>query len=146
MNGTTLYSADNIDTVHTGGNHIQLFESGVFLSDQNNEVINLTRRPNAIANIGITFQPVKAVNIIFNSRFVGSRNDVFYNPSIKPYGAMDRKLLGAYNVSELQFNFELSKNLLAVFKFENIFNAEYEEIAGFSSRPRGFYLKLAYTY
>jgi vitamin B12 transporter len=146
INGTTSYSNDEIDTVHTGGNHIQLFESGVFLSDQNNEVINLTRRPNAIANIGLTYQPVKKLSILFNSRFVGSRNDVYFNPSIKPYGAMDRQLLGAYNVSDLQFNYAFNEFLMAAFKIENIFNSEYQEIAGFSCRPRGFYLKVAYTY
>jgi vitamin B12 transporter len=146
INGTTSYSTDNIDTVHTGGNHIQLFESGVFLSNKNNEVINLTRRPNAMANIGIVYQPLKKLSVIFDSKFVGSRNDVYFNPSLKPYGAMDRKLIGAYNVSDLQFNYEFSKKLLAALKIENILNTEYEEIAGFSSRPRGFFLKLAYTY
>ena len=146
INGTTTYSANNIDTAHSGGNHIQLFESGVFLSEKNNQVINLTRRPNAIANIGIVYQPVKKLSFIFNSRFVGSRNDVYFNPSIQPYGAMDRKLLGAYNVSDLQFNYEFNKKLLAALKIENIFNTSYEEIAGFTTRPRGYFLKLAYTY
>lgn len=146
INGTTSYSANQIDTVHTGGNHIQLFENGVFLSNKNNEVINLTRRPNAIANIAIIFQPLTKLTIMFNSKFVGSRNDVYFNPSIKPWGAMDRKLLGSYNVSDLQFNYEFNKKLLAALKIENIFDTKYEEIAGFSTRPRGLFLKLAYTY
>jgi vitamin B12 transporter len=146
INGTTGYSAKNIDTNHTGGNHIQLFESGVFLSDKNNEVINLTRRPNAIANIGIVYQPLKKLSVTLYTKFVGSRNDVYFNPSIKPWGAMDSKLIGAYNVTDLQFCYQFNKKMFATFKIENMLNTEYEEIAGFTSRPRGYFLKLSYTY
>ena len=144
--GTSSFSSDGVDTSVTAGHHIQLFESGVFVQDNTLEKMGLARRPDAIVNISVDWMPVPKLQISFNNRFIGMRYDPYYNPVLGPYGAMDNKLMQAYTLSNLMVRYRFKENLSLSMKVENLFNTDYMEIYGFTTRPRGFYFKLDYLF
>lgn len=146
LKGQTTYSLSDIDTGITRGNHIQLFENGIFLSNEEKQVTGLTRRPGSTVYLGVEWYPVKNLSINFENRYVEDRNDAYFNSSILPWGAMDRMNIEGYFLSGLTVNWDIFKNLSAAFKIDNLFNTDYYEINGFNTRKRGFYLRLKYTF
>jgi len=146
FHGNSLFSLQDVDTSITRENHVQLFESGLFVSENKTEKNSLVRRPDAIVNLAIYWSPYRNLTLSFSNRFVGQRYDSYYNPVLGPYGAMDNKLINAYSVSNLQVSYTISKSLFVSMNIENIFNRNYMEIYGFTSRPRGVYLKLDYKF
>ncbi len=144
MTATSLYSIDNIDTSYTGGHHVQLFQSGNFITKDKSETIDLLRRPNSVINLFLIYKPLKKLTISYSSRFVGSRNDVYFDNAIPPYGALNRSLVAGYNISDLTFSYNFNNHFNVGLKIENIFDKDYFEIYGFSTRGRGLYCKLMY--
>ncbi|MCF8297583.1 MAG: TonB-dependent receptor, partial [Saprospiraceae bacterium] len=59
ITATSTYKADDIDTSYTGGNHVQLFQSGDFLTKDEAETIDLIRRPNSVINLFVYYKPIK---------------------------------------------------------------------------------------
>lgn len=144
MTAISTYTASDIDTSYTGGNHVQLFQSGIFLSTDETETIDLIRRPNSVINLFVYYKPVKNLTITYSTRFVGSRNDVYFNGGIPPYGALERSLVAGYNISNLTFSYAFDNHFKTSFMIENLFDKDYFEIFGYSTRGRGVYLKLQY--
>ena len=144
MTATSLYSIDNIDTSYTGGHHVQLFQSGNFITKDKSETIDLLRRPNSVINLFLIYKPLKKLTISYSSRFIGSRNDVYFDNAIPPYGALNRSLVAGYNISDLTFSYNFNNHFNVGLKIENIFDKDYFEIYGFSTRGRGLYCKLMY--
>ncbi|MBT3302549.1 MAG: TonB-dependent receptor [Bacteroidetes bacterium] len=144
MNAVSPVSSFSIDTASTHGHHVQLFESGLFVSEVENTKIGLVRRPSSIVTIQINWRPTEKLKINFSSRFVGTRYDAFYNPVLGPYGALDNELLAGYALANLSARYELKNNLAIGFKIENLFDTKYTEINGFSTRGRGCYFNVRY--
>jgi len=144
MNATSPTSIKDIDTSVTSGHHVQLFESGIFITDKSIEKVGLIRRPDAIAIFTMTYSPTEKLKMILNSRFIGHRYDSYYNPELGPYGALDNQLIKGYNLTDISIKYTLSGNFSILFKTENIFNTKYMEINGYSTRPRGYYLGISY--
>ena len=146
INGKTIYSGQDLDTAITKSNHVQLYDNGVFLSNQETQTIGLTRRPAAMAYIGIICIPTDKISIYFNNRFSGPKNDSYLNSSLGPWGALDRLNFEGYILSDLVLSYEFNKSFSLALKCENIFNTDYTEINGFATRKRGGYLKLNYLF
>lgn len=143
LNGTTEVQ-NKIDTTATGGHHIQMFESGNFISGKNIESFGLTRRPSGIFNFDITYMPLPNLIANLNTRFIGSRNDVYFNSSLKPYGALAKEMMKPYQILNFSLRFESSKNYQIGFKINNILDTQYSEINGYRTIGRAFYMNLSF--
>ncbi|NJN68899.1 MAG: TonB-dependent receptor [Nitrospira sp.] len=80
----------------------------------------LPRWPVDQATIGFTYQPIEALVLNIDYRFVGARNNnLFNNPNEK---------LGVFNIVDLSASYDVTKNWQAYIRVDNLFNEDYEEI------------------
>ncbi len=135
----------DINESYTGGNHVQIYESGVFV-DGEEQVDGLTRRPNISANIQIDYLPTSKWRFGISSQFVGDRDDIFYSADLGPYGALDRSEVSNYNLTDLSVQYRVNQNIRLVGKIENIFDTDYQEIRGYSTRGRGAFVKATLSF
>lgn len=140
VKGKLKYSANDIDTAHTEGNHVQLYSNGAFPTTDI-ETKTLVRRPST-ANLGVTFFPVKKGSIRLNGRWVSSYNDIYYDYTLGPFGALNTVPLNDYFLFDVLLKYDFNKNFGASFKVENLIDTDYTEIRGFTTRGRGLYLSL----
>ena len=144
LDGKLDYSNGDIDNVKTKNNHVQLYSNGLFL-DKAASVKKLVRRPSTI-NLSFTYKPIKQIRIIADYRFVGSRQDVFYDDALGPYGALGRNKLSNYSLVNLSANWQACKSLGLQLQLNNLFDEKYEEIAGYSTRRRGIVLGANFSF
>ena len=133
---TLVFSENNIDRSYTGGNHVQIFESGAFVTGKE-EIEGLTRRPDASAALRAEYKPESDFRFMASTRFVGSRDDVYYSANLGPFGAQDRSRISGYNITDLGVGYTLSQNISIAAKVTNLFDTDYVEINGFRTRGRG---------
>lgn len=144
VSGKLKYEKSDIDTSQTGGDHVQVYGNGAFITNKEVETIGLSRRPNT-ANLSITYKPVKNISISGNIRYVGSRGDVYYESTLGPYGALGTVAVEQYTLLDLSLRASIYKGLSANLRVENVMDKKYYEINGFTTRGRGFYVTLHYT-
>ncbi len=140
---TITFSPEDIDPAYTGGNHVQIYESGAYVTEEK-EIEGLTRRPSVNAFISATYLATDRLRFKVDSRYVGSRDDVYYSASLGPYGALDRNDISGYNVTNATVDYSVTENLSALLKVENLFDTDYQEINGYKTRGRGYFIKLQY--
>jgi len=140
------YSQSTVDTSQTHGNQVQIFDGGAFLNGTNLSNTNgLLRRPGTLGNFTITYRPIKGLALTLRTRYVGSRYDAQYVPNLGPYGALGYVNIGDYTLLDAFASYDITKNIFAMLRVENIFNTQYSEILGYATRGRGVYLNLRYT-
>lgn len=94
--------------------------------------------PKHKANASIDFQPTKRTLFNLNYQYFNARNDAFYNGTTF---TVDTIQLGSYQLLNALAKYELIQNRLTVFgTVTNIFNEEFVENAGYSTRGRNFKL------
>ena len=94
--------------------------------------------PKHKANASIDFQPTKRTLFNLNYQYFNARNDAFYNGTTF---TVDKIQLGSYQLLNALAKYELIQNRLTVFgTVTNIFNEEFVENAGYSTRGRNFKL------
>ncbi|HET6527299.1 MAG TPA: TonB-dependent receptor [Balneolaceae bacterium] len=150
LNGTASFikselsfSPADVNENYTGGHHVQLFESGKFVTGK--QVIEgLSRRPFVNASVSAAYRVTDVLSFEVDSRFVGSRDDVFYASNLGPFGALDRTEVSAYNITDLSARYRVTGHFSVIGKIENIFDTDYVEINGYKTRGRGFFVKLRY--
>ncbi len=147
----TLYHSEikinpsDIDVVFTQGNHVQLFESGIFLT-RPTSIQKLSRRPSGVVTISMNYKPLKNIETRLLFQWVGRRYDVYYNAALGPYGALDRNLLNAYKILDIEVDYMLLSQLHAGLAIRNLLNEKYAEIQGFNTLGRSVYLRIAYLF
>jgi vitamin B12 transporter len=144
ISGKLEYSPTSIDTTHTRGNYIQLFNSGAFLSKAV-EKTGLVRRPST-ANLEFTYKPTVKLSTSVNLRYAGSRSDIYYSASSGPFGALAMKGIADYTLFDITTGYFISKSTSMTLRIENLFNLRYYEIYGYTTRGRGVYLSLRFDY
>ncbi len=144
FNGILKYDVSQIDTSHTSGNHVQLFNSGEFISDKLN-TSGLLRRSNT-SNLTISYYPAQFITLSASIRYIGPKSDVFYDSNLGPWGALGLVNVDDYTFVDLNTRIHISDNLNLYFKIENLFDTEYFEILGYTTRGRGISLSLRYSY
>ena len=144
VQGKIKYNPSGIDTTHTKGNYIQLFSNGVFLTKET-QSIGLVRRPST-AHVSITYMPVKKFSLRVDARFTGASNDIYYDSSLGPYGALNTVGVEDYTLLDCSIKYQIIKGLAAMLRVENIFDTKYTEIKGYATRGRGFYCGLRYSF
>lgn len=144
ISGRLEYDPSKIDTSHTHGNTVQLFANGAFLN-KSVEAIGLVRRPGT-GNLNLTYKPVKKLSLTANVRYAGPRSDIYYSAALGPFGALASKGIADYALFDVIVRYSIMKGLSAGLRAENLFNVKYSEIYGYTTRGRGFYVNLRYTF
>jgi vitamin B12 transporter len=134
---------DPSQSTYTDDYHVQLFATGDFLTEEI-ESFGLVRRSNT-ANLNLRYKANKKLSLATNVRYAGVRNDIFYDSSLGPWGALGQQQVGDYTLVDFTANYQILDELQATLSVNNAFNTDYQEIYGFSTRGRGFYLKLNYA-
>lgn len=143
--GKQDFYPDQIDSVKTEGNYVQLQTNGEFLPDYKLRSYGLTRRP-VTANLTVTYMPTTKVFIKAVLKYVSRRKDVYYDYTIAPGGGLATTPVRSYSLLDIVSGVKFSQNLSGLIRIENVFNETYSEIRGFSSRGRGFYMSINYTF
>lgn len=141
---TLTFSPNDIDETYTGGNHVQVYESGVFVSEET-DIDGLSRRPSVSANIRLDYRPDDQWAFNITSRFVGDRDDVFYSAGLGPYGAQDRSEVSGYNLTDVGVRYRFTSQIAAGVQVENIFDTSYTEINGYRTKGRGVLAKASFS-
>lgn len=136
---TLIFSPEDINQTYTGGNHVQIFESGAFVNERQ-KIEGLTRRPQVSAMMKAEYRPVSKIRFMVSTQFVGSRDDVFYSSGLGPFGAQDRSQVSGYNITDLSMSYRLTEDVSVAAKVSNVFDTDYIEINGFRTRGRGVML------
>ncbi|HYF68682.1 MAG TPA: TonB-dependent receptor, partial [Ohtaekwangia sp.] len=145
VDGHITVDPSDIDDRITGGNHVQLFNYGIFATREV-EVNTLVRRPRLTAYAQLQFHPGKSVTAGIAYRHAGARFDSGYDPTLGPYGALNQFEVDNYNLFDLSFNWKLHAKVLLGARVENIFNESYAEILGFQTRGRSAYLQIGFRW
>jgi vitamin B12 transporter len=144
VRGSLEYSAANLDTAATQGNHVQLYNSGAFLN-KDVEIDNLVRRPRT-ANIALTWKPWEKLTLRASMRHVGARKDIYYETALGPYGALSTTDIASYTLFDALAGFSFNEHTSAMIRVENVFDTDYTEIQGYSTRGRSAYITLRYSF
>lgn len=143
VSGRLEYDPGKLDTSHSHGHHVQLYSNGVFI-DKKSEVVGLIRRPSA-ANVGLSYTPIANLTLGARLKVMGARGDVYYDTNLGPFGALASKNLGDYTLVDLLLSYKV-KGLSVNARAENIFDTEYQEIIGYSTRGLGVYFGIGYSF
>ncbi|RMH08824.1 MAG: TonB-dependent receptor [Nitrospirae bacterium] len=99
--------------------------------------LNTTRRlarwPVDQASVSVYYQPIDPLSFLLDFRFVGSQ---FNLPST---AQNDSQRVGSFEVVNLTTTYEISKQLRAYVRAENIFDERYEEVLFFGTPGRSIY-------
>jgi vitamin B12 transporter len=144
FSGILKYDPSEIDTSHTKGNHVQLFNSGEFVNNKL-EKSGLVRRSNA-ANITVSYHPAKSITMSALLRYVGPRIDLYYDSNLGPWGAQGMVNIDDYTLVDLNIRIRLTDNFNLFVNMENVFDTRYSEISGYTTRGRGVSLTVRYAY
>ena len=142
VSGSLTYVPES--TSFTNDYHVQLYATGDFLT-QTITSSSLVRRSNT-GNIALTYKANTKLQLSGNIRHASTRSDVFYDGSLGPWGALGRRSVGDYTLVGLSVNYKIIEKLNTTFKIDNVANVDYQEIYGFSTRGRGYYLRLSYSF
>lgn len=96
--------------------------------------------PKHKVNAGLDYQPTNRTLFSINYQYFDTRNDAFFDGNT--FGLMTTKL-GSYQLVNTLVKHELIKNRLTIFgAVTNIFNEEFVENVGYSTRGRNFRIGL----
>lgn len=146
MDGKITIDADDIDPQQTGGHHVQLYNYGAFVTSDELETDKLARRPQFTSFGKLSFDATKNISTYIRYRHTGSRFDSGYDETLGPYGALSQFRMKQYKLFDLGADWSISDSLSLSLLVENIFNEDYQEIIGFSTRGRSAYLKLNFRW
>ncbi|MDG3581533.1 TonB-dependent receptor plug domain-containing protein [Galbibacter pacificus] len=100
------------------------------------------RIPKHKANANISYKLLQKTFLGLNYQYTGERLDVVYNPDF----TSENIALDAFSLLNFNINHQFSKRLNVFFNLDNIFNEEYVEVVGYTTKGRniraGFRLSL----
>ena len=119
IDGKLEYKPEDIDTEQTQGNHVQLYSNGAFLnvSSENN---TLVRRSNT-ANLSLTYLPSNNISLRLNAHYVGKREDVFYDMSLGPWGALGTMEVSDFILFDISAKYSFNEKLSATMSIKKYF-------------------------
>ncbi len=148
LSSSLSFSNSSVDTAHTHGNYVQIFNGGNFLTSSSGNIkyTDLLRRPGTMANINLTYTPVPKLSFSAMVRYVGQRTDAQYIGTSGPYGADMATTLSDYTLLDASASYAITKHFLVTVKGANLFNTTYYEILGYNTLGRSFYLNIRYSF
>ena len=144
INGEIEYNPSTSIQAQTGGAQAQLYSTGAFLNAQSKST-GLARRPGE-ATLKLIYSPHLKIHIAPCLKYVAPRNDIFYDASLGPFGALATKAVEAYTLAGMSFSWDIRKGLSLNIKGDNLLNEDYQEIYGFTTRKRSVYMTIGFNY
>ncbi len=145
LEGEYRFDNNELNQAYVGGNHVQLFTTGIFINEDEKSS-ELIRRPSFQAFGSLTYSPIEAFNLTTTLQVTDARPDVFYDNSLGPFGALNTKEVERYALLGFQAQWNISPKIFSTLFVENVLNETYAEINGFNTRGRSFYLKVGYQF
>ena len=142
--GKLKYDPSAVNGEKTEGNHVQIYNTGEFLTSEK-EQKDLNRRPTSLVNANLTYKPGNAWRFLLDVRSVGSRPDVYYDANIGPFGALARNTVEGFTLVNFSTFYTLNKRFGLNIQFNNIFDKEYTEVNGFTTRGRAVWVGMQFT-
>jgi len=93
----------------------------------------LGRWPVDQGTVSVLYQPINDLNFVMDYRFVGSQ---FNNPST---AQNDSQRVDSFQVVNLTVNYDVTKQVQAYVRVENLFDEKYEEILNFGTPVRSIF-------
>ncbi len=106
-----------------------------YLKAEDNDGDKLLRRPKNSVNLSLDYYGLLNTHIGTLIQYVGERDDKKSRNIIK---------LDSYTVVDLIANYDISKQLGIYGKIDNVFDEKYEEITGYATSARAFYVGFRY--
>jgi vitamin B12 transporter len=145
LKGRIYVREEDISAEHTGGHHVQLYNDGSFLT-KDIEIGSLARRPRVTVYAEAGLRVNKSVTIYSILRHAAARNDVEYDATLGPFGALAEKNVRSYNLVDIGVNWQIAKRIAFNVKVENLTSENYREINGFQTRGRSAYAKIFFKW
>ena len=142
--GKLKYEPSEINAEKTEGNHVQIYNTGDFLTTEK-EQKDLNRRPTSLVNANLTYKPSDAWRFLLDVKSVGSRPDVFYDANLGPFGALARNTVEAFTLVNCSGFYTINKRFSVNIQLNNVFDKEYTEVNGFTTRGRGVWAGMNFT-
>jgi len=98
--------------------------------DENDK--DLERRIESFGNLSYNYFGIKNFNILLDINYIGSRFD----------DKAKTNQTGKYTVMNTNINYKINKNLSTYLKINNLTNKYYQEINGYATSPRAYYIGL----
>lgn len=98
---------------------------------ENRDKVSL-RIPKHKVNAGIQYELLKKTNFGFQYQFTGKRLDIQYNPDF----TSENVELDAFSLLNFNINHQFSNKFTVFLNLDNIFNEEYAELVGYTTRGR----------
>lgn len=143
IDGTLSFEPEDIDENVTQGNTVQLFTGGNFVTNEQS-TSELVRRPNTY-NAGIDYTPIRKLNLNTNVRVVDSRNDISFDNSLGPFGALAKQPVDRYTLVDASADYQINSAFSVLVEVENILDEQYQEIQGFRTKGRSFYTTIRFN-
>lgn len=138
VEGMLQYEPGDVESGTTQGHRVQLFANGAFL-DREVTADELPRRSNT-ANLRLAYRHGDRLSAALQLRHAGPRNDILYDASLGPFGALNTTRVNGYTLLDLHASYRFSASFSAVLRLENLLNENYREVRGYRSRGRGIFL------
>lgn len=103
----------------------------------------LYRRPTNSGRISVAFTPIQGLTIEPIARFVGRRDDAYYNEAIF---ATQRVYLNPYARFDLVADYKVNQNVSIFARAENLTNVKYEDVYNYGTPGRSLYAGLQVTW
>jgi vitamin B12 transporter len=145
LKGRIYVRQDDISAEQTGGHHVQLYNYGSFVNDDIT-ISSLARRPQVTFYTETGFKWNQSVTIYSIFRHTSARNDVEYDATLGPFGALAEKNVRSYNLVDVGVNWQIAKRIAFNVKVENLTAENYREINGFQTRGRSLYGKIFFKW
>ncbi|MBL7859393.1 MAG: TonB-dependent receptor [Cyclobacteriaceae bacterium] len=145
LTGKLRLESDEVSVQQTGGNHVQLYNYGTFVTG-NTTISNLVRRPDLMFSGQVQYLPSIKISLMASYRFVGPRPDSFYDAGLGPFGALNQVSVSRYHLVDVNATWKITKSVLLGLRLENVLNETYQEILGFQTRGRSWYMKIAFAW
>jgi vitamin B12 transporter len=117
-----------------------IFSTGYTLQTSVNSItgVLLDRQPRRLARVGASVD-LAAVNLGFNYKYVGAKNDTFY-PA--PLYTATPKTLDAYSLLDLTASYQVNKHIKLQMRLDNALNKAYVTTYGYNQAGRGIFAGL----
>lgn len=101
------------------------------------------RLPRQRANAMLEIHPLKETFLYLSYQYVSKRNDVYYDATAF---ASKNLVVDAFHLFQLNIQQNIHKNIKTYFNIGNLFNQNYVDVVGFTTRPRNYTLGIDYRF
>ncbi len=141
IDGEVAVSMEDLDVEYTQNHHVQLFNSGQFISTDVSEE-GLIRRPSHILNARADYKIGSNLQIGAQLRSVDERPDPSFDATLGPFGALSTTPISGYTLIDFVVNYKINEHIRIGMEIDNLLDEDFQVIRGFSTRGRSLNLKI----